>query len=198
MSTLTRQATFVMLLALPMCALGAELFRWTDENGNVHYTDRIPAQYVEQGYRVISEQGLTIKTITAKKDEPIPETIDQELEAQIERDKSLLTTYADESEIIMERDRRLRDIKSVVTLHQEAIYLLEKEFRGHTREASDYEKKGRPIPKSLQDKITTTEKKFTAYQKSIKENQQRLVDTQKHYADKLERYRNIVKILEIE
>ena len=195
MSTLTRKAAFVMLFALPALAMGTELFRWTDENGNVHYTDRIPAKYVEQGYRVISEQGLTIKTITAKKDEPKPETIDKEIEAQIKRDKPLLTTYANESEIIMERDRRLQDIKSLITLRQESVYLLEREFMAQTREASDSEKRGRPISKDLRGSIATTEKKIAAYQKAIKEHQQRLVDAQKHYADKLERYRNIVKLL---
>lgn len=187
-----------LLIALPLQVLAGELFRWTDDEGNVHYTDRIPPKYVEQGYRVISEQGLTIKTIGAKKDEPKPaedENHQKELEALIKRDKPLLNTYSDESEIIMIRDRRIEDIKAVITLRQESIYLLEKEFIEQARQASDYEKLGQPIPSELQDEIAATERKINAYQNTIKEQQQKLIEVKDQYADELERYRNIVKIL---
>jgi len=196
MPATAHKTLLLLLIALPMHAMAAELFRWKDDEGNVHYTDRIPPKYVEQGYRVISEQGLTIKTITSKKDEPKPvETINKELEAQIERDKPLLTTYASESEIFMMRDRRVEDIKAIITLRQESIYMLEKEFVEHTRQASDYEKLGTPIPEELKNTIATTERKISSYQRVIKEHQQKLVDVQDQYADELERYRNIVKIL---
>ncbi len=199
MQTFSQKLSLLLLIAVPLNVLAGSLYRWTDEEGNVHYTDRIPPQYVEQGYRVISEQGLTIKTIASKKDEPKPdpdEALKKELEAKIKEDKSLLSTYSDESEILLIRDRKLQDIKAVITLRQESIRKLEKSFIEYTRTASDYEKKNKAIPEELQQDIKATEEQISAYQNIVEEEKQKLIDTQAHFAELVERYRNILQLMQ--
>ena len=37
-----------------------QLFRWVDENGKVHYGDRIPPQYAEGRREKLNEQGVVV------------------------------------------------------------------------------------------------------------------------------------------
>lgn len=194
---LRKPLALALLLATAMpAALAADLYRWVDNKGNVHYTDRVPAEYMQNGYRVINKQGLTVTTIAPKKDESSVKKEDSESRAQQERDRRLLTTYASAEEINAARDRKLAEIKSAISLRQENIALLEKQFREQTREAGDYEKQGEPVPEALRANINTTKKKITAHEEAIRQQQQQLLDAQNFYGEELERYKKVTQVLE--
>lgn len=188
----------MLLMALAPASFAADLYRWVDNKGEVHYTDRVPPEYVQNGYRVINKQGLTITTIAPKKDEPAADKkiMDDEGKAQLERDKRLLTTYASANEIIAARDRKIAEIKSNISLRKETLSLLEKQFREQTREAGDYEKQGEAVPETLRANINTTKKKISSYEEAIKQLQQQLPDTQKQFNDELARYKQITQAME--
>lgn len=193
------QKSFALLLLLATTApagFAADLYRWVDNKGNVHYTDRVPPEYVQNGYRVINKQGLTITTITSQKDEPVDKKMDAEAKAQLERDKRLLTIYSSADEISAARDRKIAEIKSSINLRQDTLSLLEKQFREQTKEAGDYEKQGEAVPETLRANINTTKKKINAYEEAIKQHQQQLLDAQKQYGDELEHYKKITQALE--
>ncbi len=144
----------------------AELYRWSDEDGKVHYTDRVPAKYVERGYRVISKQGLTIHTIKAVADEPkiVPEEVIPQLsEEQKARDRALLMSYGSELEIQETRDRKIEELQSLIVLNKENSRVSESQFRELTRKAGDYEKQGKKIPDSLLTKINATNQKIRSF-----------------------------------
>jgi hypothetical protein len=104
----------VAALALA-CASGAwaqQLYKWTDENGKVHYTDKAPES---RGGVVLDKQGRPVRTIEA------PLTTEQlraiaaekerqkltakENEAALRRDRALLASYTTESEIELAKAR---------------------------------------------------------------------------------------------
>lgn len=187
----------MLLMALAPASFAGDLYRWVDNKGNVHYTDRVPPEYVQNGYRVINKQGLTITTIAPKKDEPVDKKMDDEAKAQLERDRRLLTIYSNADEIVAARERKVAEIKSGISLRQETLALLEKQFREQTREAGDYEKQGEAVPETLRANINTTKKKITAYEEGIKHHQQQLLDAQKQFNDELERYKQITQAMEL-
>src|SRR5690606_41769383 len=53
-----------LLLTAAACATSSaaaqKLYRWVDENGVVHYGDRIPPQYVDRDRDVLNDSGVTI------------------------------------------------------------------------------------------------------------------------------------------
>jgi len=184
----------LILLILGTSSHAADLYRWQDEKGNVHYTDRVPPEYVKQGYRVISEQGLTIHTIRSKsetdaeaKSTQVPELPPE----QVRRNQRLLMTYANEKEIITVRDRRLADIQALNDLGVETISLLEMQYRQLAKEASDYEKQGMAIPETLLAQTVATRKKINKYQIQIEKNQQEMIRLKQEYDNDLERYRQL-------
>ena len=43
-----RTAALLLLISASLAAWGQKVYRWVDEDGNVHYGDRVPPQYAEQ------------------------------------------------------------------------------------------------------------------------------------------------------
>ncbi len=193
--SLQKSVVLTLLITVAPASFAADLFRWVDKKGNVHYTDRVPPEYVQNGYRVINKQGLTVTTISAKKDDP-DQKISAEAKAQLERDRRLLTIYSNADEINATRDRKLAEIKNGISLRQDTLTLLERQFRDQTREASDYEKQNEAVPETLIANINTTKKKINAYQDAIKQQQQLLLDTHTQYGEELERYKKISQAVE--
>jgi hypothetical protein len=59
-------ATAVILIT-PLSGYTGPLLKWTDENGRIHYGDRIPPKYAKQERKILNEQGIEVKTIDAAK-----------------------------------------------------------------------------------------------------------------------------------
>ena len=109
-----RRAILPLLLCLAAGTVHAQqLYRWVDENGEVHFGDSIPAEYSEIERQVVNEHGITVDVMHAKKtDEELAEEarlaeIERDIELQRRADQALLATYLSVDEIIMHRDRRV-------------------------------------------------------------------------------------------
>lgn len=89
---------------------GRKLYRWVDDEGVVHYGDKVPPEYATQERQVVNKQGVEIERLEAQK---TPEQLAAEekkkrdLAAAQARDKNLLNTYVSVQEIERLRDQRL-------------------------------------------------------------------------------------------
>lgn len=112
----------VFFIAIAVCLLtptwaGAQqnnaTYRWVDDEGVVHYGDRIPAEYAEKPKQILNDQGITVEHLQGKKSaeeleaERVAEEIRQKEELQRRADMALLATYVNVTEIEMHRDRRV-------------------------------------------------------------------------------------------
>ena len=183
----------VIALTTSSSAYAADLFRWQDEKGNTHYTDQVPPEYIEQGYRIISEQGLTIRTIKSTSDiessqaastPPPPKKMALE-------DQRLLMTYSSEEEIISTRARKLADTQAMLGLTEETIGLLDTQFRQLAKEAGNYEKRAKPIPSSLLSEISTVKKKIESHQVRLKQGTDNMTKIEQEFDEILQRYRQL-------
>ena len=66
MGALPRSAAWLALGALPAAAAG--MYKWTDDQGIVHYSDQMPRGRVSKGGVVIDKQGGQVKKIDATAD----------------------------------------------------------------------------------------------------------------------------------
>lgn len=111
----------VSFLLLPLAAFAAQeqkLYRWVDENGEVHFGDSVPPQYADTEKQVLNAEGIRVGVIRGKKtaeeiaeEERIAELRRQQ-ELQRRADEALLATYLSVEEIIMHRDRRVELFKA--------------------------------------------------------------------------------------
>jgi hypothetical protein len=112
-------AIFCLIFGLAAGAAWTEgkLYRWVDENGVVHFGDRVPPQYAKVDRQVLNDRGVQVDTLEGERtdDELAAEQHEADLEAAEqreadaakERDRILIGTYASVEEIEALRDRRM-------------------------------------------------------------------------------------------
>jgi len=150
------------------------LKKWVDENGQVHYGDRVPPQYLSKQHSTLNEQGLTVRTKKALKTQ---EQLDQEeadraakAEADKKRlieqrrqalhDRVLLDTFTTEDDLKLARDKRIEAIDSQISLAQTLIKNDEKKLVDVKRRIKEIEDSNRIVPENLHKEITSVSRQL--------------------------------------
>jgi hypothetical protein len=120
-------AAAVLVVAALCVAPGsarAATYKWVDDKGVIHYTDKVPPEAVNKGNVELNKQGVPIR-----KTEPAPTPEQRRAKAQEDerqkqqakeqdelarRNRALLASYTSESEIDLARNRTMRTINDVV------------------------------------------------------------------------------------
>ena len=146
-----------LLLSVPAYA---ELYKWVDENGVIHYGDHIPPEYAkdrherfnEGGVRIGVEEGELTKEQRAARAEQ--ERIRQELD---QYDQQLLMSYERISDIEQLREARLADLKQQDLIAANYLKSLEERMAALEIEAQRYNYPYDPLSdkRSVPDNLTT-------------------------------------------
>jgi len=135
----------MLLVPLAGFADNTKVFKWTDEDGVVHYGDSIPAQYAELPKEVVNDYGVTVENLEGKKtpEEIEAERIEQERVAAIElqrrADQALLATYLTVEEILMHRDRRVELFQAQARVTELYLSNLERRLQKLRGDASNFQ-----------------------------------------------------------
>lgn len=108
---------FAAGLAVHSAAL-ATTFRWVDQNGKVQYSDVMPPSMAGQSHSELDKQGRVIREVQRTRMTEAERQRQQENVARLaeekrqqteqrRRDMALLSTYANEKEIALARDRAI-------------------------------------------------------------------------------------------
>lgn len=122
--TFVRHAPVLLLLALVAAGAStahAALYKWTDEHGIVHYSDKLPVEAVNRANSQLTGQGITVRhtepvrTVAARVPQTESETQklrDAARERVIaeRRDRALVESYANEAEIDLAKSRAIATI----------------------------------------------------------------------------------------
>jgi hypothetical protein len=137
-----------MLLALAASASAAEekrLYSWTDSEGNVHYSDKVPAEAAEQNKTVLNDQGIAVGAIEGKKtaEQLEQERIEKEQavaqKLQQRADMALIATYLSVEELEMHRDRRVELFQAQARVTELYLKNLHRRLDSLRKEASKYQ-----------------------------------------------------------
>jgi hypothetical protein len=163
----------LMLITMAGCliggnAAGAALYKWIDEDGNVRYSDRLPAEQVRKKHHQLNRQGMVVSTTEdAKSEEDLAaeaearrkqEELDKEaarLKAiQDQKDQVLLLTFSSEKELQLARDDRIEVVESVIRLINKSILTNQEKLEEVQARADErYLSKGEEVPGGLAQKI---------------------------------------------
>ncbi len=139
--------TGFLIAAVSSAALAAEherVYRWVDEEGQVHYGDSIPPEYSDLPKQILNEHAVTVDHLEGRKTEEqlAAEAKAKELamqkELQLRADKALLATYLSVEEIVMHRDRRIELFQAQSRVTELYLRNLERRLTKLKREASKY------------------------------------------------------------
>lgn len=94
---------------------GGPVYKWVDDQGVVHYGDRIPPQYAQKESTTLNKEGVAIgHTAATKSPAELAAEADAEEQAarQKQHDTFLLTTYTSVKDIEQLRDERMSQVKA--------------------------------------------------------------------------------------
>ena len=170
------------LLTLGSSAMARDeqrVYKWTDDEGNVHYSDSIPAEYAERPKEVLNDHGVTVGELEGKK---TAEQLEQERiandrrvaqELQRRADQALLATYLSVDEIIMHRDRRVELFQAQSRVTELYLRNLDHRLQGLREEASQYkpysdDPDAPMIDEKLAEELRATKDTISRHERNLK------------------------------
>lgn len=178
-------------------------YRWVDENGVVHYGDRLPPQYAKKESAILNKQGVEVGRNEAQK---TPEQVAEDqkradaLLRQKQHDAFLLTTYTSVKDIEALRDERLDQIsgqRRAAEAYVEGLHSRLSNLQTRAKNFAPYSDKpdARRMPDDLAEDLVRTMNEMKAQKnalavKDVEENQLR-----KEFQADIERYRELRKVV---
>jgi hypothetical protein len=181
------------------------LHKWVDEQGQVHYGDSIPPQYLNQKREVLNEQGVIVKTYEAPKtkeqlakekqekdalEKTKREKVVEEKKKEL-RDRMLLETYTTEHDILLQRDDRIQAVDSQIQITQGNIKESEKKQAEVKDRIEKTEKSGREVPENFRKEADTVAKQLHSYHQFIEAKNLERTEIIKKFDEDLQRFREL-------
>lgn len=198
-----RQIAALLGMAIALC-LGtaqARLYRWVDDAGAVHYTDRMPPSEAEKGHTELNDQGLRVETVPpAQSVEEIErERALERLRAEQERlveqqkaaDRVLLRTFRSVDDLIMARDGKVAAIDVIIGVARTKIRRQQERMQELQADAANLERAGKPVPKAIADGIAKIEATIRDTNASIVEREQQKDKIRLDFDRQLKRFRQL-------
>ena len=194
--------TLVFLIAACMAApAAAGLYKWVDEQGNIHYSDRVPPEEVQRARSEMDKRGLTVKRTEAAR---TPEDIAKEqelarLRAERERveaeqksvDQVLLRTFRSEDDVLMARDGKVQAIDTQIGVIRSLLAQTQERLAEQQRLAADMERQGTPVTQKQLQAIGDLRRQIDDSYAAIVQNEQARAALIEKYDRDLVRFRQL-------
>lgn len=137
------------LLTVPATAQSSRVYKWQDEHGNVHYSDRLPSGQEARNRVQLNQNGVLVRTL-----DPAPLTAQaaaerQELLRSAQRDVALMVTFQHEGDLRRAHEERLGLLRSSLAIARGNVGRLEAAVAEHESHASGLGRAGQPVPAAV-------------------------------------------------
>ena len=200
--------------ASPVAA--GEVYRWVDENGEVHYSESLPPDYKdkERGYDVLSQEGIVVdenQTLTPKAPVALPKEEERqelprdasgmprakalysEAEMQQRMDNFLMLRYESEQEILDAMNVEIKQLEYDRRLLEGSRSSMNSAYRGHVRVAAEQQRAGVPIDAETVREIESLRSALARNGKSLDGLQKREDSIRIDFDRQLQRYRYLIE-----
>jgi hypothetical protein len=127
-------AAFIAVSLTFVGSVSAQLYKWTDENGKVHYSDTVPPAANDRARREIRSDGVVTKQIDRamtpeeRRAAAVKAAEDEKVriakEERERKDKALLVTYASLADFDRVRDRAIAGVDAELVAVTNRVYTL--------------------------------------------------------------------------
>jgi hypothetical protein len=187
-----------LLVALAPCAAAAT-YKWVDEKGVVHYTDKIPPEAVEKSNVQLDKNGVPVKRTDAApsaeqkrakaEEEARAKQLAKDRELVDRRDRALLSTYTMESEIDLARRRALATIDQQI--QSSTAYTTQLSKRREELEAKKTAVQGQPVPPVLEREVANLDTELARQADLVAAKQKEVFLVNLRYDADLKRWREL-------
>ena len=178
----------------------ATLYKWTDERGEVHYSDKLPVDAVNRASTQLSRQGLVVHHTEQARPivQPVARTESEEQKLReaarakiiaARRDRALIESYASESEIDLAKTRAVATIEG--QLQSAHAFIAQMMKRRQELEDKKPTYAPRPVPGSLVREIENIDAEVERQNDFIAAKEKESASVAARYDDDKERFREL-------
>jgi len=212
MELMTRTRLISLLIAgvlVAGTANAAKVYRWVDENGEVHYSESLPPDFKEEGHDVLNSSGITVdKDISLKppppkeptEEEPKelprdasglprPKALYSEVEMQKRMDNFLMLRYDSEQEITDAMNVEIKQLEYDRRLLRTTRESMLDTYRGEIREAANQQRAGLEVPQKKSKEIAQLKSRLAQSESSLNQLEERELAIRAEFDKQLKRYR---------
>lgn len=203
----SRTAVVVVLgTAVLWTPLGAEeLYRWTDEDGNVHYSDTLPAdrapdardiydragRHLEKVDAALSEEERELERERRRQEREAEALRRQEAQEQAKYDRMLRRTYTSVEAVQEARDERLENLEATIELSRSRIARYREELERLEDDAARQERMENGNPGPVYERIDQIEERIQRQQDVIERHRADMADIRETFGNHIQRFREL-------
>ncbi|SEL83417.1 hypothetical protein [Acinetobacter sp. DSM 11652] len=168
-------------------------YRYYDKNGVANISSSVTPEHIRHGYEALDRNMQVIKKnrpYDADKEQQQSGVRTQQAK-QHEQDLRLKRAYGSSKVAANKRDDMLKNINKQITFQKQQYQQLEQDRILFKKQEQTYIKKGNPVPKNLQDRITYNAQNMSNIQKNIESLQTNYRNTQSQYDNIIKRLKTL-------
>lgn len=177
----------------------AKMYKWVDENGQVHFGDRIPPEYLVKEHDELNELGVktrhreAAKTSEQKAEERRLEREQKKIELaekkKKQRDRVLLDTYTTERDLVVARDSRLDAVNSQINLAESIISDSNNKIESMEQQVAEIKASNREVPIDLYKRIDNEKQQVAVQTKVMENHKKRSIEISEQFNGYIDRFK---------
>jgi hypothetical protein len=206
------QITFLLIAGIFLAAnaSAADVFRWVDENGEVHYSETLPPNFKDKGHDVLNERGIVTDedlSLTPPAPEEVPDeeqlqelprdssglkrpkALYSEAEMQRRMDNFLMLRYDSEQEITNAMSVEIKQLEYDRRLLTTTRVSMQEAYRGQIKQAANRQRAGQQVDEKIALEINQLQTRLTENGRSLGYLDTRGLSIRAEFGKQLERYR---------
>ena len=206
-SSVSALVAALLLQVTAPAAESANLYRYTNDEGNVVVDYQVPTRYVAQGYEVLNMEGVVLEVVPRQLTEEEKKVLNaqQELEeaarAEQERlkewDESLLLRYSTIADIEAAEERALRDLRIRMSILKGNKRSLKQQVENYQAQAADLERRGQEVDVARLVAIEDIQAEIETTDRSINERAREIEEVEQAYQRDKDRFRMLLEVVEL-
>lgn len=178
----------------------AATYKWVDEKGVVHYSDKLPPDAVNKANTQLTKEGIPIKKTDGaltpeqrralEQDEARQRKAAKEKEDLARRDRALVATYTSETEIDLARNRSMQTINNSISSSLGYTEQLNK--RKAEAEAKKAQLQGKPLASTLDRELESIETELARQADLVAQKKREAATIEAKYDADKARWRELV------
>jgi len=208
-------ALFCTVMLASGSVFAQKVYRWVDENGEVHYTQSLPPDFEDKKHDVLDERGILREADKSlvpappppepkKEDDPMelprdssgmerPKALYSEKEMLEKMDRFLMLRYDSEQEIIDAMNVEINQLEYDRRLLQKSRDSMYEAYRGQIKQAANHQRSGTEVNSESIASIMGLQSRLESNESSLNSLKTREEEIKTNFNTELERYRYLVE-----
>lgn len=195
----------ITLFALPVVLIvssftvQAKMYKWVDEDGQMHFGDKIPQKYLVKEHDELNEYGVKTKHREAEKtaEEKAKERHLEQArkkaalaeKKQKQLDRVLLDTYTSERDLVVARDTRLDALATQIQMSEAFISDTNKKIESMEKQVTQIKAAGSEVPVDLHNRLNSEKQQVAVQMEVMKNHKKRSEKISAQFNGYIERFR---------